>query len=70
MHFELHKSEALNRQRYWLSSNEITDGMICLLLWEWSISSQHGKVRGLLHGAEEEWESNQSMPFMELLLVE
>lgn len=54
MHFELHKSEALNRQRYWLSSNEITDVMICLLLWEWSISSQHGKVRGLLHGAEED----------------
>lgn len=28
MHFELHKSEALNRQRYWLSSNEITEIMI------------------------------------------
>ena len=28
MHFELHKSEALNRQRYWLSSNEITDLLV------------------------------------------
>lgn len=28
MHFKLHKSEALYRQRYWLSSNEITEIMI------------------------------------------
>lgn len=41
MHFELHKSEALNRQRYWLSSNEITDLLVdkSKLLWESSAVS-------------------------------